>query len=35
MEVQAAQTYGFQQICNKGDKVCNFLGYYSDNILRK
>ena len=35
-EIISAQSYGFQLICNKGDKkVCNFLAYYADNILRK
>jgi hypothetical protein len=35
-EIISSQTYGFQLICNKGDnKVCNFLAYYADNMLRK
>ena len=35
-ELISAQTFGFQLVCNKGDnKVCNFLAYYADNILRK
>ncbi len=35
-DIISAQKYGFQLICNKGDnKVCNFLAYYADNMLRK
>jgi hypothetical protein len=35
-DIISAQKYGFQVICNKGDnKVCNFLAYYADNMLRK
>lgn len=34
-ELQKAQNTGFQSFCNVGNKVCNYLAYYADLMLKK
>lgn len=34
-DLQKAQNAGFQAFCNIGNKVCNFLAYYADLMLKK
>lgn len=34
-ELQKAQNTGFQSFCNVGNKVCNYLAYFADIMLKK
>lgn len=34
-ELQKAQNMGFQGFCNAGNRVCNYLAYYADLMLKK
>ena len=34
-ELQKAQNTGFQNFCNIGNRVCNYLAYYADLMLKK
>ena len=34
-ELLKAQNTGFQTFCNVNNKVCNYLAYYADIMLKK
>ncbi len=34
-ELQKAQNTGFQSFCNIGNRVCTYLAYYADLMLKK
>ena len=34
-ELQKSQNVGFQTFCNAGNRVCNYLAYYTDLMLKK
>lgn len=34
-DLQKAQNIGFQNFCNNGNKVCNYLAYYADLALKR
>lgn len=34
-ELQKAQNTGFQGFCNINNKVCNYLAYFADLMLKK
>jgi hypothetical protein len=34
-DLQKAQNMGFQGFCNTGNKVCNYLAFYADLMLKK
>ncbi len=34
-DLQKAQNVGFQGFCNTGNKVCNYLAFYADLMLKK